>query len=268
MRKRILASLMALILALSLLPTAALATGETQEPDQEAQMPVSENGTEGGGEDATIPVETGDETGTTDETETPVVTTPTVTPTDVTTPVETLTPEPTNVTDGEAEVNGTQYATLAAAISAAEKNDVVVMLKDIPLSATVTVDTDKQLTLDLNGYTITGSGNFTILINNGVLTLKDSMGQGGISYDSNVPVAVGSNSTTTIESGTYTGREGAVITSRSVGATINIQGGTFKATDNAVIAGNGSDRTGDGNTINISGFIHGNRAGLRNRIVR
>lgn len=92
-------------------------------------MPVSENGTEGGGEDATIPVETGDETGTSDETETPVVTTPTVTPTE-TTPVETLTPEPTNVTDGEAEVNGTQYATLAAAVSAAQSGDTIVMQKD------------------------------------------------------------------------------------------------------------------------------------------
>ena len=47
--------------------------------------------------------------------------------------------------------------------------------------------------------------------------------------------------------------EGAVFTSKSIGATINIEGGTFSASDNAVIAGNGSSRTGDPNVINIKG---------------
>lgn len=47
--------------------------------------------------------------------------------------------------------------------------------------------------------------------------------------------------------------EGAVFTSKSIGATINIEGGTFSASDNAVIAGNGTSRTGDPNVINIKG---------------
>ena len=47
--------------------------------------------------------------------------------------------------------------------------------------------------------------------------------------------------------------EGAVFTGLSTGATITIEGGTFSASDNAVIAGNGSNRTGDPNVINIKG---------------
>ena len=65
----------------------------------------------------------------------------------------------------------------------------------------------------------------------------------------------------TVYSGTLKGREGAVITGKSTGATIEIRGTNAKliATDNAVIAGNGSERDGEPNTILIKGgtFIGG-----------
>ena len=174
------ASLMALILALSLLPTAALATGETQEPEQEAQIPVSENGTEGGGEDATIPVETGDETDTSDGTETPVITTPTATPTE-TTPVETLTPVVQTIAESDVAAIGDQgYKTLDAAVSAAKSGDTIVMQKDTTLTGYINIT--QSLTLDLNGKTITSDANYRcafLVGTSGVTFTIDDTARGG-----------------------------------------------------------------------------------------
>lgn len=51
-----------------------------------------------------------------------------------------------------AEVNGTKYDTLAAAVEAAPDGGTVKVLKEITLSETLIVK--KKLTLDLNGQTI------------------------------------------------------------------------------------------------------------------
>ena len=258
MRKRILASLMALILALSLLPAAAFATGETQEPEQEAQIPVSENGTEGGGEDATIPVETGDETDTSDGTETPVITTPTVTPTE-TTPVETLTPEPTNVTDGEAEINGTQHATLADAITAVTTGQTIVLRKPIDGCEEVTINKDGvTFTINFAGYPLTSAsedwafqieaGNVTLM--GGTVTAKKyginvAKGAELTLADMKISTTVTTGGrvldnygTTTVESGTYTGVEGAAQSLIYNKGEMTIKGGTFTQgceTRNAVL---------------------------------
>ena len=170
MKRRILASLMALILALSLLPTAALATGETQEPEQEAQIPVSENGTEGGGEEATIPVETGDETGTSDETETPVVTTPTVTPTETTPAV------PNDVAGVETDVEIT-------ASTAELTSGTYYISANLEVAGALTVPEGADVTILLNNHQLTVRGSQTVtdqaysgsrsasIINNGTLTV-------------------------------------------------------------------------------------------------
>lgn len=47
--------------------------------------------------------------------------------------------------------------------------------------------------------------------------------------------------------------EGAVWTGKNCGAVINIKGGKLSASDNAVIAGNGTNREGEPNKFNISG---------------
>lgn len=112
-----------------------------------------------------------------------------------------------------------------------------------------------NLTIDPKGHKISYSPNndAATVVNNGVLTIKDSAGNGKVASTTKMAFAAGSNSTTTIESGIFESVEGAVITGKSTGATINIKGGTFNASDNAVVAGNGSDRDGNANTINISG---------------
>ena len=284
MRKRILASLMALILALSLLPTAALATGETQEPEQEAQIPVSEDGTEGGGEDATIPVETGDETDTSDGTETPVITTPTVTPTE-TTPVETLTPEPTNVTDGEAEINGTQHATLADAITAVTTGQTIVLRGPIDGCEKVTINKPGvTFTIDFAGYTLTSaSADWAFQIEAGNVTLMGGTVQGaygGISCSAGAHVtlqnmtvsktqttgkkgdlsAIENSGTMVIESGTYNTVAGTFAPTILNLAEMTIEGGTFEtgATDSgwSVMICRGGANTSTNTVITGGSFVN------------
>lgn len=116
------------------------------------------------------------------------------------------------------------------------------------MTGQVAIPAGKKLTLDLNGKTITHSG--TAIINNGTLIVKN----GAVVSTGNCGIGVGSNSETTILSDvTVTAQESAVITSKSTGAKIFIEGGTFTSTDNAVIAGNGSERTGNPNIIVING---------------
>ena len=147
-----------------------------------------------------------------------------------------------------AKVGEKKYASLGGALNDAANGSTVVVLKDI--SGPITVNTGKNITLDLNGYSITANG--TAIINNGTLTIKDSGTNGKVQSNGNVAIAAGDGSTTTIESGNYIAQEMAVLFD-ATGATININGGTFTARDNAVIAGNGTRRDGDANTINING---------------
>lgn len=145
-----------------------------------------------------------------------------------------------------AQVGGVMYTTLADALAAADENAIMKLLEDV--TGQVAIPAGKKLTLDLNGKTITHSG--TAIINNGTLIVKN----GAVVSTGNCGIGVGSNSETTILSDvTVTAQESAVITSKSTGAKIFIEGGTFTSTDNAVIAGNGSERTGNPNIIVING---------------
>lgn len=145
-----------------------------------------------------------------------------------------------------AQVGGVMYTTLADALAAADENAIVKLLEDV--TGQVAIPAGKKLTLDLNGKTITHSG--TAIINNGTLIVKN----GAVVSTGNCGIGVGSNSETTILSDvTVTAQKSAVITSKSTGAKIFIEGGTFTSTDNAVIAGNGSERTGNPNIIVING---------------
>lgn len=139
------------------------------------------------------------------------------------------------------------------AVNAAPNNDSVWLAADVELTKAVVVPKDKKLTINLQGHNIVHKGKDTAIMNNGTLTLMDSKKIGKVSSSENVAVAVGNGSTLTILSGTYEGREGAVITGKATGATITIKNGTFNAIDNAVIAGNGSNRDGKFNTIKIAG---------------
>lgn len=93
----------------------------------------------------------------------------------------------------------------------------------------------------------------TVIYNeNATLEVK---GSGSIVSEKYVGVMVGSNTKTTLTNCKVEGLEGAVATGKATGASIVIDGGTYTATDNAVISGNGSVREGDPNTIEIKNAI-------------
>lgn len=148
----------------------------------------------------------------------------------------------------------------ATSLPAADENGVITLMENVTLTSTFVVNAEQDLTLDLNGYSLTNAG--TVILNNGRLTIRDTTKNGSIVSTNYVAISAGHNSTTTIEYANVRSVEGAVITSYATGATITIKDGVFSASDNAVIAGNGN-RTDDlasgkpervnSNTITING---------------
>ena len=157
-----------------------------------------------------------------------------------------------------AKVDNVKYETLQAAINAAKGNSTVRLLANVTLTETAVFPAGKTVHLNLVGHNITATG--TALRINGTTDIQSTGGVGTIESTGNVAVAVGNNASLTVYSGTLKGREGAVITGTSTGAKIEIKkNATLIATDNAVIAGNGSQRDGNPNTILVRGgtFIGG-----------
>lgn len=157
-----------------------------------------------------------------------------------------------------AKVDNVKYETLQAAIDAAKGNSTVRLLANVTLTETAVFPAGKTVHLNLVGHNITATG--TALCINGTTDIQDTDKTGIIESTGNVAVAVGNNASLTVYSGTLKGREGAVITGTSTGAKIEIRkNATLIATDNAVIAGNGSKRDGNPNTILVKGgtFIGG-----------
>lgn len=148
----------------------------------------------------------------------------------------------------------------ATSLPDADENGVITLMENVTLTSTFVVNAEQDLTLDLNGYSLTKAG--TVILNNGRLTIRDTTKNGSIVSTNYVAISAGHNSTTTIEYANVRSVEGAVITSYATGATITIKDGVFSASDNAVIAGNGN-RTDDlasgktervnPNTITING---------------
>lgn len=148
----------------------------------------------------------------------------------------------------------------ATSLPAADENGVITLMENVTLTSTFVVNAEQDLTLDLNGYSLTNAS--TVILNNGRLTIRDTTKNGSIVSTNYVAISAGHNSTTTIEYANVRSVEGAVITSYATGATITIKDGVFSASDNAVIAGNGN-RTDDlasgkpervnPNTITING---------------
>lgn len=157
-----------------------------------------------------------------------------------------------------AKVDNVKYETLQAAINAAKGGSTVRLLANVTLTETAVFPAGKTVHLNLVGHNITAAG--TALRINGKTDIQSTDGVGTIESTGNVAVAVGDNANLTVYSGTLKGREGAVITGTSTGAKIEIRKNpTLIATDNAVIAGNGSKRDGKPNTILVKGgtFIGG-----------
>lgn len=65
----------------------------------------------------------------------------------------------------EAEIDGVPYATLEDAVTAAQENDVIVLLNDVEVDKKLDIVKD-GITLDLNRHEITASDNFKFNSNN------------------------------------------------------------------------------------------------------
>ena len=70
-----------------------------------------------------------------------------------------------------ARIGNVGYETLQTAIDSALAGNTVVILKDVEESVVIAAEQD--ITLDLNGKTLSGSNNHTV-INKGTLTITDS----------------------------------------------------------------------------------------------
>lgn len=93
---------------------------------------------------------------------------------------------------------------LKAAITAAEAGDTIKLTA--PITASVTIPAEKNITLDLNGQTLTGElkDGVASITNNGTLTIKDSVGNGKITRETaegHTHYVIDNQGTLTIESG-------------------------------------------------------------------
>lgn len=123
--------------------------------------------------------------------------------------------------------------------------------------------------VDFQGGTINGS-NYAIVAEHGTLNISggtiNAVGDairargnivnitgGTITSDTDGGVGAFGCNLTISDNAIINSKEGAVWTGKNCGAVINIKGGKLSATNNNVIAGNGSEREGEPNIINISG---------------
>ena len=104
------------------------------------------------------------------------------------------------------ETQGNGYATLSDALKNAGTTESTIVLKN-DVTGDFTIAEDQNITLDLNGYTITNTSNHTIT-NNGKLTIKDSSEEktGTIDNVSHGKAAIQNepNATILLDGGTYT----------------------------------------------------------------
>ena len=169
-----------------------------------------------------------------------------------------------------ASINGRPFGSIEDAIAAAintGKQSTITLVNEVkgPLTITNTIGGTAELILDLNGHSITSEneGECAIIVKQGEVRLKNGTIESkkfvGVKLDSHAKGAKIYLNDCTVKS-----VEGAVCTGTASGCSISIFGGSFTATNNAVIAGNGSlnyanttEARDKGNTISINA-LNGN----------
>ena len=146
-----------------------------------------------------------------------------------------------------AEVNGRgQYTTLADAFAAATDGDTVKLLANVSYSTNVIAAVaGNNITFDLNGFTVsfTGNAGITVKGNGTALTVTDLSGgqTGAVSVSRQYIFHTTTNSQVIIDGGIYTGK---TLKSASSGP-VTINGGTFNM-----------DVAGDGVTVNAAYVVY------------
>lgn len=143
-----------------------------------------------------------------------------------------------------ASINGRQFGSIEEAIAAIDtKNRKITLESDIygPLTITNTLPRHAELVLDLNEHSITSEneGECAVIVKQGEVRLKNGTIESkkfvGVKLDSHAKGAKVYLNDCTVNS-----VQGAVCTGTATGCSIFIYGGSFTATNDAVIAGNGS----------------------------
>lgn len=143
-----------------------------------------------------------------------------------------------------ASINGRQFGSIEEAIAAIDtKNRKITLESEVkgPLTITNTLPRHAELVLDLNGHSITSEneGECAVIVKQGEVRLKNGTIESkrfvGVKLDSHAKGAKVYLNDCTVNS-----VQGAVCTGTATGCSIFIYGGSFTATNDAVIAGNGS----------------------------
>ena len=125
-----------------------------------------------------------------------------------------------------AEVNGTKYETVEAAIAAAQSGDTVALMSDTTAAGPITID--KDITLNLNGFTLTlpERDNYAIVLKNS-LTIN---GEGNVVVNGLYGIGLSTSCTggLTINGGNFTGANADYLIGAYNGKVI-INGGTLTA---------------------------------------
>lgn len=162
-----------------------------------------------------------------------------------------------SVTSGETT---TMYATLAEALNAAATDSTVMLLSDV--SDGISVASDKDITIDLNGHMVTNS-DAAALTNAGTVTVIDgsSEGTGAVTVSGDY-AAVSTTGALSIKSGAFTGS----LTVLGDG-TIAVSGGTFSEQVVAKYLATGYASTAKDESTNLYSVVEGKvtawGAGLR-----
>ena len=125
-----------------------------------------------------------------------------------------------------AEVNGTKFETLEAALSAAQSGDTLTLLSDVTAAGPITID--KDITLNLNGFTLTLPEH-----NNYAIVVKDSLtinGEGNVIVEGLYGIGLSTTCTggLTVNGGNITGANADYLIGAFNGK-VTINGGNLTA---------------------------------------
>ena len=143
-------------------------------------------------------------------------------------------------------VKGTTASTSDELASAVENGGTVVLNDNVTLSAPIAIPASKDVTIYMNGKTVTATGNFVTVNAGAKLTIS------GGTVDSGRYVFMVDGGEVVVNGGNFTAQE--AVCALFGGSKLTVNDGTFTAKDNAVIATNGSSQY-DGCEITINGGV-------------
>ncbi len=150
-----------------------------------------------------------------------------------------------------AQMGDATYPTLQAAVNDAGADAVITLLDNT--AETVTVGAGKNITLDLNGKTVTGQANAAVLVDGGSLTVQDRT--------ATAKPVVGDDYTVTYTSGVLEAGAGKHAVQVYHGGSFVLQSGTVRSTGNCGIYA-GATGSGNGTATVNGGYVHAREYGV------